>query len=169
MGHYDRKPIQELFKESAAKQKQKPAPPPATKEFAPPVFRETSPAGTLLDERTKQARDAELKRRAGLKTNAAKPVQPSLELVAKDIEILFQGWIERAVAANTLVATEWNSQQILNMVYHQVAIGTQGWAWSTASFDAASKWLSANGYFEETAGRRHRGQNAPKEYSPFEG
>jgi hypothetical protein len=89
--------------------------------------------------------------------------------VATDIEILFQGWIERSVSAGTFVATEWNGQQILRMVHHQVSIGTQGWAWSTKSFDAASKWLYANGYFEETVGRRHRGQNAPREYPAFEG
>jgi hypothetical protein len=150
MAIFDQRPIQERFAEAAKKKKS--APPPVTKEFAPPVRRETSPAGTLLDKRTIEARDAEVARRAAArvaKTAPAPQVQVS-PLGDKEGFVIGREWASAKEG--------WHGSEYNGKVLHDI-MQAYNLPITFAGLDAAFDFGVAHNHFEPA--RRHRGQPAP--------
>lgn len=152
MAHYDQRPIQERFAEAA--KKKKPAAPPTPKEFAPPVFRETSSGGTLLDAKTIRARDAEAARRAAARAakNASAPVShaEATPLGEREGFVLAREW---ANAKEGWHGSEYNGQ-----VLHDI-MQAYNLPITFAGLDSAFDFGVAHNHFEPA--RRHRGQPAP--------
>ena len=122
--------------------------------------------GTLMSPELIAARDAEQKRRAQIKADAARPKfqQPSV----MDLEAIAAAFAARhsnPQAADYFFNSLWNRTMLDRCVAHNVAAGNIGY--DSLGLEAAHKVLLEGGYYE--AERRVRGTAAPREYPPYVG
>jgi len=122
--------------------------------------------GTLMSPELIAARDAEQKRRAQIKADAARPKyqQPSV----MDLEAIALAFVARhsnPQAADYFFNSLWNRTMLDRCVAHNVAAGNIGY--DSLGFDAAHKVLLDGAYYEME--RRVRGTAAPREYPPYVG
>ena len=112
------------------------------------------------------ARDAEQKRRAQIKADAARPKfqQPSV----MDLEAIAAAFAARhsnPQASDYFFNSLWNRTMLDRCVAHNVAAGNIGY--DSLGLEAAHKVLLDGGYYEPE--RRVRGTAAPREYPPYVG